>query len=84
VTLIPGRPASELRKEITGGDRIVKRIGLLAVPPELVTIRLPVVAPEGTGARTPVEFQLATNGAFTPLKLTEPMLFPRLEPETKI
>jgi hypothetical protein len=69
---------------MTGGDRTVNKRELLAVPPELVTTKFPVVAPVGTGARIPVEFQLATNGAFTPLKLTEPMLFPRLEPEMKI
>jgi len=41
---------------------------------------IPLVAPAGTGAVIDVGLQLTTYGALTPLKLTDPLLPPKLEP----
>lgn len=88
VTLLVFQPAALGRGNaepvIWGGVTTVKERALLVVPPALVMVRLPVVAPAGTCAVIPLEFQLGVNGAFTPLKLTDPTLLPKLEPPMKI
>jgi hypothetical protein len=52
-----------------GAVETVKSVGLVAVPPGVTTVILPVVAPDGTVAVTPVAV-LGENDAVTPLNLT--------------
>ena len=50
VTLIPTGPIGGVKLVIVGGLITVKVPGLVAVPPGVVTLIVPVVAPEGTVA----------------------------------
>jgi len=50
VTLVPTGPLPGVKLEIVGGFTTVKLPALLAVPPEVVTLIGPLVAPEGTVA----------------------------------
>jgi hypothetical protein len=79
----PTGPRAGVRAVMLGGNTTEKTRVLLAVPPELVTMTLPLVAPAGTETRIPVGVQLGIDVAFTPLKLTDPLSPPRLEPAMK-
>ena len=48
VTLVPTAPESGVKLVIVGGPITVKVPVLVAVPPRVVTVTLPVVAPAGT------------------------------------
>ena len=69
----PTAPESGSSLEMDGVPRVtVKVTPLLAVPPEVVTTTDPVVAVDGTTARTFLSFQPSILDALTPLKVTEP------------
>jgi hypothetical protein len=50
VTLVPAGPLAGVKLVIVGGLTTVKLLALAAVPPEVVTLIAPVVAPPGTVA----------------------------------
>jgi hypothetical protein len=50
VTLVPAGPLVGVKLVIVGGIRTVKLLALVAVPPAVVTLSGPVVAPAGTVA----------------------------------
>ena len=50
VTLVPSGPPAGVKFAIVGGFTTVKLVALVAVPPGVVTLGGPVVAPTGTGA----------------------------------
>jgi hypothetical protein len=50
VTLAPASPLVGEKPVIVGGSRTVKLVALVAVPPAVVTLSGPVVAPPGTVA----------------------------------
>jgi len=50
VTLVPTAPLVGVKPVIVGGFTTVKLVALVAVPPGVVTLRGPVVAPAGTVA----------------------------------
>ena len=50
VTLVPAGPLAGVKLAIVGGGTTVKLLALLAVPPGVVTLTGPVVAPAGTVA----------------------------------
>ena len=80
VTEAPTGPDVGLRLEMLGGVVTVKLMALLASP-FTVTTTLPLVAPEGTGTRIVVAFQLV-GAAAVPLNVTvlEPCAAPKFEP----
>src|SRR5215831_8286150 len=80
LTDAPTGPQAGESAEMLGGGTTVKVSALLAVPPELVTTTFPLLAPVGTVTRIDVGLQLLITVAFTPLKLTIPLLPPRLDP----
>ena len=59
-----------MNDEIVGGSATVKLVALVAVPPVVVTLSLPVVAPVGTFVLITVELS-TVNVAALPLKATE-------------
>jgi hypothetical protein len=69
VTLVPIGPVVGEKLVIDGGGITVKLVALLAEPPAVVTLMVPVVAPEGTVAVICVA-ELTVNVAVVPLKLT--------------
>ena len=50
VTLVPAGPLAGVKLVIVGGLSTVKLLALVAVPPGVVTLTGPVVAPAGTVA----------------------------------
>ena len=78
---VPTFPTFVLSCVIVGMDPTTKTTPLLANPPEVVTITLPVVAPVGTGATSMFELQLVGIAA-VPLKVTvlDPIEDPKLLP----
>ena len=50
VTLVPTGPLAGVKLVIVGGLITVKLLALVAVPPGVVTLMVPVVAPVGTVA----------------------------------
>ena len=56
----PTTPEFSEREVMLGEGTTAKLSGLLAVPPEVVTTTLPLVAPAGTGATIDVGVQLTT------------------------
>jgi hypothetical protein len=50
VTLVPTSPFVGVKLVIVGGFTTVNALGLVAVPPSVVTLSGPVVAPAGTVA----------------------------------
>ena len=81
LTLVPTAPESGSSLEMDGVPRVtVKVTPLLATPPEVVTTTDPVVAVDGTTARTFLSFQPAILDALTPLKVTEPWVSPKFRP----
>src|SRR5881227_2912755 len=54
VTLVPTGPLAGVKLVIVGGLITVKLLALVAVPPGVVTLIVPVVAPAGTVARIEV------------------------------
>src|SRR6266850_1379408 len=69
VTLIPTGPIAGVKLVIVGGLITVKLPALVAVPPGVVTLIVPVVAPVGTVARIEVA-ELTVKVALAPLKAT--------------
>ena len=69
-TLVPTGPLVGVNDVTVGGSSTVKLAALLPVPPAVVTLITPVVAPGGTVAVRVVPFTTAKVGAFTPLKRT--------------
>jgi hypothetical protein len=71
VTLVPAGPVAGVKVVIVGGLTVtVKLLGLVAVPPGVVTLSDPVVAPAGTVARIAV-LDVTVNPAAVPLNLTD-------------
>jgi hypothetical protein len=68
-TLVPTGPLVGVKPVIVGGLTTVKLPALVAVPPGVVTLIAPVVAPAGTVAWIAVA-ELTTKLALTPLKAT--------------
>ena len=50
VTLVPTGPLAGVKLAIVGAGITVKLVALVAVPPDVVTLTAPVVAPAGTVA----------------------------------
>src|SRR5256885_850452 len=50
VTFVPAGPPGGLKSVMVGGTSTVKLLALDAVPPDVVTLNGPVVAPAGTAA----------------------------------
>ena len=50
VTLVPTGPLVGVKLVIVGAGMTVKGVALVAVPPDVVTLSVPVVAPVGTVA----------------------------------
>ena len=50
ITLVPTGPLAGVKPLIVGGLRTVKLPELVAVPPSVVTLIVPVAAPDGTVA----------------------------------
>jgi len=69
VTLVPTGPLAGAKPEIAGGTSTVNELVLVAVPPGLVTLHGPVVAPAGTVAWTAVS-EVTVKVAAVPLKAT--------------
>src|SRR6266850_470423 len=69
VTLVPAGPLAGVKPVIVGGLITVKLLTLLAVPPGVVTLIVPVVALVDTVARIEVA-ELTVKVAVTPLKAT--------------
>jgi hypothetical protein len=67
VTLAPTAPLAGVKLVSVGGRMTVKPV--LAVPPDVVVVSNPVVAPAGTVVRISPS-QVTVNGALTPLKAT--------------
>jgi hypothetical protein len=72
VTAVPVRPLVGENEEIVGGGRVtVKFAALVAVPPGVVTVIFPVVAPVGTLVSIRVPWAFTVNdAAATPLNRT--------------
>src|SRR5207302_1671092 len=70
VTLVPTGPLVGVRLAIVGGLTTVNELALVAVPPGVVTLSGPVVAPAGTVARIAVS-EVTVNVALTPLNDTD-------------
>ncbi len=70
VTLIPTAPLVGEKLLIDGGGTTVKLLALAAVPPEVVTLIVPVVAPLGTVAVICVEELTVNVVALVPLNFT--------------
>src|SRR3989442_15831007 len=69
VTLVPTGPLAGVKPVIVGGLVTVKLLALVAVPPGVVTLIVPVVAPVGTVARIEVA-EFTVKLALAPLKAT--------------
>ncbi len=69
VTLVPTTPLAGAKLAIVGGLTTVNELLLVAVPPGVVTLSGPVVAPAGTVAWIAVA-ELTVNVALTPLNAT--------------
>src|SRR2546426_6635381 len=69
VTLVPTGPLVGVKLVIVGAGTTVKLVVLVAVPPGVVTLSGPVVAPAGTVAWIAVS-ELTVKLALTPLKVT--------------
>src|SRR5207237_932689 len=70
VTLVPTGPLVGVRLAIVGGLTTVNELALVAVPPGVVTLSGPVVAPAGTVAWIAVA-EVTVKVALTPLNVTE-------------
>src|SRR2546430_4930276 len=71
VTFAPTGPLAGVKPVIVGAlAETVKLLALVAVPPDVVTLNGPVVAPAGTVAWIAVVDVTVKVGAFVPLKLT--------------
>jgi hypothetical protein len=70
VTEVPTRPELGRNPETVGAHGTEKSLELVAVPPGVVTLIVPVAAPEGTVARIWVE-DSTVKAAFTPLNCTD-------------
>src|SRR5207245_1511781 len=70
VTLVPTGPLVGVKLAIVGGLTTVNELALVAVPPGVVTLSGPVVAPAGTVARIAVS-EVTVKVALTPLNVTE-------------
>ena len=70
VTLAPASPLAGLKPVMVGGTSTVKLLALVAMPPDVVTLNGPVVAPAGTVAWIAVVDVTVKVGALVPLKLT--------------
>src|SRR6266850_1115281 len=70
VTLVPTGPLAGVKPVIVGGLITVKLPALVAVPPGVVTLIVPVVALVGTVARMDVA-EMTVKVALTPLKATQ-------------
>ena len=82
VTLVPTSPESGSSLEMIGpegGSVTVKVTPALDCPPAVVTTTGPVVAPSGTRTRMVWSFHWFGE-AVTPLKVTVPVVAPKLEP----
>ena len=77
-TAVPTGPLVGAKSVIVGGLTTVKLLELVAVPPGVITLIGPVVAPEGTVAWIVVG-ELTLYVALTPLKVTE-LAPPKLVP----
>ena len=69
VTVVAVEPVEGENDVMVGGGITVKLVELVTVPPGVVRLIFPLVAPDGTVAETVVRFA-AENVAATPLKLT--------------
>src|SRR5207245_3741441 len=69
VTLAPTAPLVGEKLVMVGGGMTVKELALVAVPPAVVTLMIPVVAPLGTVAVICVS-EFTVKVAVVPLKLT--------------
>jgi hypothetical protein len=71
VTAVPVLPLVGENEEIVGAGTVtVKFVALVAVPPGVVTVILPVVAPVGTFVSIRVPWVFTVNEALTPLNRT--------------
>src|SRR5437016_7677977 len=70
VTLVPTGPLVGVKLAIVGGLTTVNELALVAVPPRVVTLSGPVVAPAGTVARIAVS-EVTVKVALTPLNDTD-------------
>jgi hypothetical protein len=71
LTAVPVRPLVGENEEIVGAGTVtVKFAALVAVPPGVVTLILPVVAPDGTFVSIRVPWAFTVNDAPTPLNRT--------------
>src|SRR5207237_1104493 len=70
VTLVPTGPLPGEKLAIVGGFSTANALALVAVPPGVVTLSGPVVAPAGTVARIAV-LEVTVKVAPTPLNVTE-------------
>src|SRR5205807_1025064 len=70
VTLVPTGPLVGVKLAIVGGLTTVNELALVAVPPGVVTLSGPVVAPAGTVAWIAVA-EVTVKVALTPLNVTE-------------
>src|SRR5205807_40164 len=70
VTLVPTGPLVGVKLAIVGGVTTVNELALVAVPPGVVTLSGPVVAPAGTVAWIAVA-EVTVKVALTPLDVTE-------------
>jgi hypothetical protein len=70
VTLVPTGPLVGVKLVIVGGLMTVKLLALLAVPPDVVTLSGPVVAPAGTVAWIAVA-EVTVKVAAVPLNATD-------------
>jgi hypothetical protein len=69
VTLVPTGPLAGVTLVIAGGGMTVKLVALVAVPPRVVTLSGPVVAPAGTVASI-AEAEVTVKLAARPLNMT--------------
>ena len=69
-TLVPSGPLVGVKLVIAGALTTVKLFALVAVPPGVVTLSGPVVAPAGTVARIEVA-EFTVKAALTPLNITD-------------
>src|SRR6202007_233906 len=69
VTLVPAGPLAGVKLVTVGGLMTVKLLALVAVPPGVVTLMVPVVAPDGTVAVIAVA-EFTVKLALVPLNRT--------------
>ena len=70
ITAVPTRPLVGFRDVMAGAGEVTEKdVALVAVPPGVVTARVPVVAPAGTTVLIDVS-ELTVKRAVVPLKLT--------------